>query len=133
MKEPKDITILIVDDEPALRNAMALDFKRKGFRVLTACNGREGLEMVKAQQVEIVLSDVRMPEGDGVELLRNIKAYSAKIPVVMLITGFADLTLKEAYDQGADAVFPKPFDRKALLEAIMEAVNGKSSSQAMRG
>jgi CheY-like chemotaxis protein len=118
----KDSTILIVDDEPDLRDAIAFEFKRKGFNVLTAGNGREALAVLSKQTVQIVLSDVRMPDGDGIELLEKIKEKNVFLPVVMFITGFADITLEEAYNKGADAVFSKPFDRKALYEAVVRAL-----------
>lgn len=118
----QDVTILIVDDEPDLREAIAFDFKRKGYNVLTAGSGREALAMLETKPVHLVLSDVRMPNGDGIELLDKIKEKNTLLPVVMLITGFSDISLEEAYDKGADAVFAKPFDRKALHEAVARAL-----------
>ena len=73
MINPKEITILIVDDEIDLRDSIAFDYKRKGFNVLVASSGNEAFEIVKKNKVNVVLSDVRMPDGDGIELLYNIK------------------------------------------------------------
>lgn len=115
-------TILIVDDEQFLREAIAMDFKRRKFNVLLAANGREAFDIVLKEKVDIVLSDIRMPNGDGLELLDRIKARDANLPVVMFITGFADLTVEDAYARGADAIFPKPFDRKALAAAVDRAI-----------
>lgn len=115
-------TILIVDDEEDLREAIAFDFRRKKFRVLTASCGNEAMKFVESEHIDIVLTDVRMPNGDGVELLDRIKARNPLLPVVMLITGFADISLVEAYDKGADAVFSKPFDRKAMYESVIKAI-----------
>ncbi len=114
--------MLIVDDEEALRHAMVFDFKRRGFQVLDASNGRDALEIVKKGKIDIVLTDVRMHGGDGVELLKKIKELSPELPVVMFITGYADMTTEEAYDEGAVASFAKPFDRKALMAAVMRAI-----------
>jgi CheY-like chemotaxis protein len=124
-KAPKDATVLVVDDEEALRRFLAFDLRRKGFNVLEAANGRDALALVLENSVDVVVSDVRMPGGDGVELLDNIKNYHPGIPVVMFVTGFADLTLEEAYDKGADAVFTKPFDRNELLSSINKAITSK--------
>lgn len=115
-------TILVVDDEADLREAIAFDFRRKKFHVLTASCGSEAIKIVESEKVDIVVSDVRMPNGDGIELLDKIKARNAFLPVVMFITGFADISIEEAYDKGADAVFAKPFDRKILFEAVMRAI-----------
>lgn len=115
-------TILIVDDEPDLREAIAFDFRRRNFNVLTASSGNEAIKLVESSQIDVVLTDVRMPNGDGVELLDRIKARNVFLPVVMFITGFSDMPLEEAYDRGADAVFSKPFDRKVLFEAVSRVI-----------
>lgn len=130
--EKKSGNILVVDDDLGLRGAIAFDLQRKGYHVFQAANGREAFEIVKANQVDIVLSDVRMPGGDGVELLDKIKAHNPDIPVVMFITGFADIGLDTAYDKGADAVFSKPFDRKALFAAIESAMKKKDDRWSQR-
>ena len=121
--ENSKFNILVVDDEAILRSAIVFDFKRKGFNVLDAENGAQAFEIVKANKIDLVLTDVRMPGGDGIELLDKIKALNASLPVVMFITGFADISLEEAYDKGVDAVFAKPFDRKALLAAVLKALS----------
>lgn len=125
MLEPKDVTILVVDDEAGLRKALAFDFKRRGFNVLDAGCGNDAFEIVRNNRIHVVLSDVRMPNGDGIELLDKIKAIDPEIPVVMFITGFADLSLEDAYNKGADAVFSKPFDRKEVIATVIKAIKSK--------
>lgn len=125
MKEPKDILVLIVDDEEILCRAIARDLSKKGYRTVCAHNGREAFEIVKKEKVDVVLSDIRMPELSGVELLNHVKDYNRDIPVVLLMTGFSDLTAEDAYHQGADAIYSKPFDRKNLFEGIRRAVTPK--------
>src|SRR5665647_200205 len=114
----QQFTILIVDDEELLREALAFDFRRRGYNVILAGSGKEALAFLEKNHVNVVISDVRMPNGNGLELLAAIKKRNVFLPVVMLITGFADLSLEEAYNLGADAVFPKPFDRQALQAAV---------------
>ena len=132
MREPKDVTILIVDDEAGLRKAISFDFKRRGFNVLEASSGNEAFKIFETQKVDVILSDVRMPSGDGVELLDRIKGVNPTLPVVMFITGFADLSLEDAYDKGADAVFSKPFDRKALMAAVVKTIAPKDVAWGLR-
>lgn len=132
MREPKDIHILVVDDEESLRKAIIFDFKRKGFVVTGAENGTQAFEIVKNNRIDVVLTDVRMPGGDGIELLDKVKALNPELPVVMFITGFADITLDEAYDRGVDAVFAKPFDRKALLAAVLRTMGDKDEKWSSR-
>lgn len=120
-------TVLIVDDDRLLREAMALDFRRRNYNVFLAQNGSEAFEIVQSQKVDVVLSDIRMPNGDGVSLLRNIRELHHEMPIVFLITGFADLTLEDAYHYGAAAVIAKPFNRRALYEAIDRALMPKAA------
>lgn len=125
-------TVLIVDDEASLRNALVFDFKRRGFTVLDAENGTQALEIVEKNKLDLVLTDIRMPNGNGVELLDAIKARNPDLPIVMFITGFADLTLEDAYDKGADAVFAKPFDRKLLLETVSKVLTAREERWSKR-
>lgn len=112
-------TVLVVDDESALRDAIAFDIKRRGFSVLTAESGSSALELIKLNKVDLILSDIRMPNGDGIFLLEKIQSLGFKVPLVF-ITGFADATEAECLAKGALRVFPKPFDRKALLSFVIE-------------
>jgi CheY-like chemotaxis protein len=132
MKQPSEMTVLVVDDEKLLCTAIANDFKRKGYKILCANNGHDAFELVKTQSVDLIISDVRMPGGDGIELLNNVKNFNYELPVVMFITGFADMTLEQAYNMGADAVFAKPFNRKALMDAAGNALTPKDQKWVSR-
>jgi CheY-like chemotaxis protein len=125
------ISILIADDEVELRKAIAFDFKRRGFSVFEASSGDEAFDIVKNNSVQLILSDVRMPNGDGISLLEKVKAHNPLLPV-LLVTGFADISLEEAYDRGASAVFPKPFDRKVLIETVLKTVSRPNNQSHSR-
>ena len=125
MKTPKETTLLVVDDEADLRNAIAFDFTRKGYHVLTAENGADAFKIVESTPIDVVISDIRMPGGDGIELLNRVKEFNNRLPVVIFITGHADIGIEDAYDKGADVIFSKPFDRKALHAAVERAVTPK--------
>ena len=122
MKNFKQYTILIVDDEETLRDTMVFDFKRKGFTVLSAENGVAAFELVKVNKVHLVISDMRMPGGDGMSLLEQIRTHYPGIPNVIFITGFADVTEEAAIAKGAKKVLSKPFDRKVLMNSVLEAL-----------
>ncbi len=113
-------TILVVDDESALRLALAFDFELRDFRVLQAENGRQALEILESDQdIDIVLTDVLMPVMGGVELLTQIRSSNRfRQPGVVFLTGYSELTLEDAHDRGAEAFFGKPFERIALIEAV---------------
>lgn len=122
MSELKNYTILVVDDEEVLRDAIAFDFKRKGFTVLSAENGIEGFKMVKNNKVHLVVSDMRMPGGDGMSLLEKIRQFDPDIPTLIFVTGFSDYTEEECIKKGAKKLLSKPFDRKQLMACVMEAL-----------
>ena len=122
---PKDHTLLIVDDEADLREVLAYQFKKDGFKVLEASNGKEAFDIVQTKKVDLVISDIQMPGGNGVELLDNVRQHHHEIPIVLFITGFTDISLEDAFNKGAEAVFAKPFDRKALLHTVLQALTPK--------
>lgn len=124
-------TILVVDDEEFLRQAIGFDYELRGFKVLLAANGHEAFDIFLREKVDLILSDVRMPNGDGLELLDRVKAHNPSVPVIF-ISGYADLTLEEAYNRGVEAVFPKPFDRKALAAVVESSIQDDSRRAGRR-
>jgi CheY-like chemotaxis protein len=119
---PANFKILVVDDEEDLRDAISFDFTRRGFKVSVAGSGNEAFRMLEKDRPDVVLSDVRMPDGDGIMLLDKMRANFDKMPVVIFITGYADIPLEQAYSKGVDAVFNKPFNSKDLYEAVQRAL-----------
>jgi DNA-binding response OmpR family regulator len=111
-------TLLIVDDEPDLRGPLATNFELLGCRVFQAGNGRDAFALVNREKIDAVISDIRMPGGDGIELLERIKERNHEFPVMMLITGFSDLSREDAYHLGAEAILAKPFDLDELEQAV---------------
>src|SRR5688572_3801222 len=83
-------TVLCVDDESNILNALRRLLRPRGYRVLTAESGAEGLNLIDGERVDLVLSDMRMPEMDGANFLQQVKARSPDT-VRILLTGYADL------------------------------------------
>ena len=115
--------ILIVDDEQSLLTTLELLFSRKGYEVETALGGREGLaRLSEGNPPDLLISDVKMPEVDGIQILRAAKKLDPYLPVV-LITAHADLQVAiEACNEGAYYFLEKPFENKHLLEICQEAL-----------
>lgn len=110
--------ILIVDDEQNMRIALFEALSRNGHEVAVAENGRMALEMIARQQPELVITDIKMPGMDGLELLRQIKALLPGLPVVIM-TGFATVdTAVEAMKQGAFDYLLKPFPVEVIEETV---------------
>lgn len=128
MKSPQDYSILIVDDEPDLLEMLAFDLGRVGFQVDTAEGGEEALRKHAIRRFDLVLTDVRMPKGNGLELLKQIKQISPTTHVVC-ITGYSNASNSNIIDLGASAVFEKPFDIKKL-HVIVSSLLGLISNRA---
>lgn len=111
------VRVLVVDDEYLLAELLSFHLKQEGFEVVSSMNGKEAFQIYQSQPFEVVVSDVRMPFGDGVELLKNIKALG-DLPLFYFITAFADINESEAKELGAKAFFHKPTDIQDLIAKI---------------
>lgn len=115
--------LLIVDDEQSYRQLLSLVFESEGHNVRTAMNGREALEALQQQPAELIISDVRMPDMDGISLLRNARELYPDIGIV-LMTAFATVdTAREAFKLGADDFIQKPFDVEELKLIVKKTLD----------
>mgnify|MGYP001949429736 CR=1 FL=1 len=106
--------ILIVDDEQSYRQLISLVFEESGHTIRTAKNGRQGIELLEEEIADVIISDVRMPDMDGIGLLREARKIAPDVGVV-LMTAFATVdTAREAFILGADDFIQKPFDVEEL-------------------
>lgn len=106
--------LLIVDDEQSYRQLLSLVFQGDGHDIRTASNGREALQMLDQSPADIIISDVKMPDMDGIEMLRAVRETQPDLGVV-LMTAFASVeTAREAFKLGADDFIQKPFDVEEL-------------------
>jgi len=118
--------ILIVDDEQSYRQLLSLVFEGDGHTIRTAANGVEALQLLKDGPADVVISDVRMPDMDGITLLRSVKEISPDIGVI-LITAFGTINVaREAFKLGADDIVQKPFNNEEL-KLIVERADGSQT------
>ena len=115
--DPRDITILIVDDEPRIRDFVSINLELEHYGVIEASNGLEALEQLRENLPDLVVMDVMMPEMDGFETLRHIREVS-NIPVIMLTVRQNDQDKIHGLDLGADDYIAKPFNPGELLSRI---------------
>jgi response regulator RpfG family c-di-GMP phosphodiesterase len=120
------LTILCVDDEANILNAMRRLLRPHGYNVLTAPSGADGLDVLAATAIDLVISDMRMPEMDGAHFLEQVKARSPDT-VRVLLTGYADLssTVAAINAGGIYRYIAKPWDDKALLDILKDALTRK--------
>ncbi len=113
----KQFRILVVDDEERIINFLRTKFKASGYEVLTASNGIEGLEQAQAQEPDLIVLDLLMPKMDGLEMLKELRSFSA-VPVIMLTAKGADADRIKGLQLGADDYLPKPFNPDELIARI---------------
>ena len=127
--------ILIVDDEQGMRQLLSLVFGRGNHQVRTAENGSRALEALRQQPADLIVSDVKMPDMGGIELLRAVRGYSPDVAVV-LMTAFATVdTAREAFKLGADDFIQKPFDveeLKLIVERALEKLTLKRENETLK-
>jgi len=125
--------ILVVDDEASIREMLRFDLEELGLFVEEASEGATAWKKIGEREFDFVLSDVRMPELDGVGLLRKIQAKSGHRPQLILMTGHAGVSHEDALKMGAAAVLSKPFSLEQLqgiiagLEKVEQGVQARRS------
>ncbi|MBT7616218.1 MAG: response regulator [Calditrichaeota bacterium] len=110
--------VLAVDDEKLTRELLAQALELLGFETRTAENGKIALDLLKQDVPELVITDIYMPEMNGIELLKEIRKFKENLPVI-LITGFdAEDARQAAKDFNANALLTKPFQIQQLKDVI---------------
>lgn len=125
------ITILVVDDEEMMRALLEKILVREGYRILTAGDGYEALEMLRKEKVDIVISDMKMPNMTGFELLSQVKKQNPDTAVIIM-TAYGDTyTVKDALLLGADEYITKPF-KSYEISLIVERAYWRLVSQTRK-
>ena len=117
-------TILIVDDSASVRQVVGIALKGAGYDVIEGCDGRDALGKLTGQKVHLIISDVNMPNMDGITFVKNVKAMPAYrfTPVIMLTTESQEAKKREGQLAGAKAWVVKPFQPPVLLSAVEKLV-----------
>jgi two-component system response regulator PilR (NtrC family) len=127
--------LLIVDDEPGMRQLLSHVFGRANHSVRAAENGAKALELLKQEPADLIVSDVKMPDMNGIELLRRVREFLPDTGVVMM-TAFATVeTAREAFKLGADDFIQKPFDvdeMKLIVEKALERLRLLQENRAFK-
>ena len=112
--------VLLVEDSADLRHLFARVLKGSGFEVCEAANGREALDCLPGFEPDVVLTDLMMPEVDGFELIRRLRAMPsmAEVPIVAMSAAATNEAEREARRAGAADLLAKPFDSRALLDRL---------------
>lgn len=122
MSKPR---ILAVDDEKALCHLLALNLEDAGYDVTEATSGNQALELLSQQHFDLVISDIRMPDGDGIFLLNEMKKLYPHTPPFFFISAFSDFTDAEVYHLGSENLLRKPVDYDVLTHCVAESLKSR--------
>jgi DNA-binding NtrC family response regulator len=114
--------ILVVEDEESLRITLAANLELEGYQVIEASDGKEALEILKREAVDLVMSDIRMPNMSGVDLLLQVKNTHPELPFLLMTAYAMEDEVDAAICQGVFTVLRKPFDFNAAIAAIVRAL-----------
>jgi two-component system, OmpR family, alkaline phosphatase synthesis response regulator PhoP len=112
--------VLVADDDPDILRLVSLHLSKAGYAVATASDGREALSLAREKKPDAAIVDVRMPEMDGLEVIRQIRADDgiSDILVVALSARVKESNIAEGFDAGADEYMEKPFSGRQLLDLV---------------
>ncbi|TQI81764.1 two-component system response regulator GlrR [Serratia fonticola] len=123
MTARKPANLLLVDDDPSLLKLLGMRLTSEGFHVTTAESGQEALRLLAREKIDLVISDLRMDEMDGMALFAEIQKYQPGMPVIILTAHGSIPDAVAATQQGVFSFLTKPVDRDALYKAIDEALS----------
>jgi two-component system alkaline phosphatase synthesis response regulator PhoP/two-component system response regulator VicR len=120
------LKVLVCDDERHIVRLIQVNLEREGYNVVTAYDGKDGLEKVKAEKPDLMVLDVMMPYMDGFEVLKNLRRDPAteSLPVIMLTAKAQDKDVFEGYHYGADMYLTKPFNPRELIAFVKRIAQG---------
>jgi DNA-binding NtrC family response regulator len=113
----KNLTVLIVDDEIDILELMEEEFKYCGYNTMIAICGNDAIKILDNKKIDIVVSDFKMPNGNGMAVLSHVNRMPNK-PFFFFVSGQADVSIEDALRSGARKFFTKPFDLDKLIKEI---------------
>jgi DNA-binding response OmpR family regulator len=125
-------TILVADDESHILNVVSLKLRNAGYRVLTARDGQEALDLALAERPDLLITDYHMPQLSGLELCRRLKQEPATstMPAIMLTARGYHLEDSDTEQSGILKMLSKPFSPRHLLATVNEVLQGPSAAAA---
>lgn len=118
--------ILVVDDEEVIREGMRRILEAEGFHVITSASGQTAIEKIQERDFDVVVTDLKMPGMDGIEVLKTIKILQPEVPVI-IITGYSTVdTAVDAMKNGAFDYIAKPFTSDLIIDKVQKAIDHKT-------
>lgn len=117
--------VLVADDSPSIRKFVAFALSAKGFEIIPASDGMEALEKIPAGKVDLIITDLNMPNLDGFELIRSIRSNDdfKETPIIILSSLAGSEEINKGLECGANSYLVKPFDPKRILYEVSKYLN----------
>ena len=115
-------SLLITDDDPGFRETLQVVFEPEGFKTLLASTGEEALDIVRTQEVHLVLLDMHMPRLTGLETLRLLRQFKAMLPCILLSARLDERIIEQAQRAQAFSILSKPVTRGQLTGVVRQAL-----------
>jgi len=116
------LRVLVVDDEPPIRKLLRMGLSTQGYRIVEAPNGKTALELLSAEKPDLIILDLGLPDVQGLDLLRTMRARDEKVAIVVLSSRGDEAAKVQALDLGADDYVTKPFGTEELLARMRAAL-----------
>lgn len=120
--------VLVIDDDPPLLNAVSTILKEAGFEVYGAGSGRQATALIEQNPVDLLITDLGLPEEDGIEIIRRLRKNRPGLKIIAISGTFGPDLLKVAQHLGADATLGKPMRARDLLDCIHGLDAGKQDA-----
>ena len=117
--------VVVIDDDAQIRRVIELKLRTRGYEVITAVNGKEGLNLIKSKQPDVVITDIIMPEKEGIEVITELQRDFPSVKIIVISGGGRvgpEEYLNLAKTMGLKHTFIKPFTCNEILEAVNELV-----------
>ncbi len=124
--------ILIIEDDLSVQQMFKQYLESKGFTVCCASEGRQGMDLMKQQKIDLIITDIMMPEMDGLEVIQEVREHYSDTPIIAISGGMRDVPinfLPHAKKFGACRVFEKPIPLTTLLAAVQELLSEAKATE----
>jgi len=115
---PRQASIVIADDDPGIRKLLRDVLQTSGYHVLEAVNGKQAVDHIRREHVDLLVTDLVMPDQEGIETIGEVRARFPSLRIMAMSGGFGETFLNIARRVGADYIIRKPFETGAIREAI---------------
>ena len=124
------VQVLVIDDEPSVADALRIILEDQGFVVVVAATGRDGIEQSRRAAFGLIITDLRLPEADGLDVIAAVREGGGAVPVLLITSHVTEEICAQALARGANGVAAKPFLPSEIIRLVSVALAGRDSDGA---